>query len=273
MRRGHDKHIERFLFGGCGVHRTYRGCHRIAADVIPPFDFEKSTPDVVAVAGDSDWVEKAITAIEGGAMGVLVVDPTATESVDRLRTLSSDRNVPVVIDRPIAGNPGVVNAAPRFAEFFTPDSLLESHHVIAPGSDRHRTLLDQLGVVATAAAPVGSATNLVWAPDGYIVRGVLSSGQRVLISAVVTAAQPPSGWLRQLGAAAAVELTIPGWLSARPALLTVTTAEGASLAPTIYETSHRASWRRLHHHIRNREPGQDLDRFDHDNSVLRATVR
>ena len=41
-------------------------------------------------------------------------------------------------------------------------------------------------------------------------------------------------------------LTLPDPGTARPAVLVNTTSTGATTTPTIWETSHRAAWRRLH---------------------------
>jgi hypothetical protein len=41
-------------------------------------------------------------------------------------------------------------------------------------------------------------------------------------------------------------LTLPDPSNARPAVLVHTTSTGATTTPTIWETSHRAAWRRLH---------------------------
>ena len=51
---------------------------------------------------------------------------------------------------------------------------------------------------------------------------------------------------------------------ARPALLTVTGPDGTTLAPTLYESGHRASWRRLHRLLTDHESGHDVDDLDAD---------
>jgi hypothetical protein len=239
-----------------------------------PMSYRRDTNDgqVVAISGHSGWTARSLNAIMDGARGVVVVNPVA-ESSATLAGVAQERRVPVVIDWPMACNPMVPCAATRFAELGTRESLLESRFLVSSGTDLDRVVLDQLALIAAVTAPVGKMALINRNAHGYVFRGSLSTGQPVLISAVTSTAQPEFGWLRQLAIAAAVELTLPSPVSARPARLIATTVDGAILAPTIYETSHRSTWRRIHELVDHGQVAPDLDRLHHNIRVIQAATQ
>jgi len=67
-----------------------------------------------------------------------------------------------------------------------------------------------------------------------------------------------------------VEVEIPSGETARPARLTTTGPQGAMLAPTLYESGHRATWRRLHQLISVDGQSADLDDLDADIATASA---
>lgn len=221
-----------------------------------------SGADVVAVAGSAGWVARAAAAFAAGARAAVVIDPVA-EDADELSGL-------VVLDRAFASNPGLDAVRPAVAATEL-GALLEARAVVAVGADLDAELLGQLALVRAADAPLASARILARSDRGYTVRGVLANGRPALLTAVTSDARPASATLRILGATSAVEVEVPAPVAARPLRATVTTAEGATLLPTQYETAHRASWRRVRDLLVTGSPAADLDEFAAD-AALAASL-
>ncbi|NQX26487.1 hypothetical protein HQQ81_03875 [Microbacteriaceae bacterium VKM Ac-2854] len=218
--------------------------------------------ELVAIAGSAGWSGRAAEALAAGAHGVLVIEPVA-EDVAALDGL-------VVLDRTFASNPGLSAALPAI-EAIDDGALLEARVVVPVGADLDAALLGQLALVRAAGSPVAMARILARSAAGYTVRGELESGRSVLLTAVASDARPAAASLRLLGATSAVEVEIPAPVAARPLRATVTTAEGATLLPTQYETAHRASWRRLRDLLASGSPAADLDAFAAD-AALAASL-
>ncbi len=226
-------------------------------------------PDLCAVAGESGWTGEALDILGTGIRGILVVDPVSEDASD-LAAAASAAGIPVVIDRPLAGNPTVPVIATHFANAGEPHGLLECRVVQSGSGDLDRALLDQLALVRAAAAEVQSATVLARTNHCYAIQGYLANGRRTQLTGICTAAQPRSGHLRLLGLTGSVELTVPDPSTARPAQATITTPDGLVLLPTIFESAHRATWRRLRDLVEARLPAPDLDDFRKDVELLKA---
>lgn len=231
-----------------------------------PFGDGPEPADLVAVAGGPGWTARSVEALADGVRGVLVIDPVS-EDVTRLRDDARRYSVPVVVARPYAGNPAIAVVAPYFAGAEWPE-LLEARLVVPVGADLAHALLDQLALVTAAAGALERVRTLVWTGHGYVLHGDRAGGRRAVLTAVATSAVPPSAALRQLGAAGAVRLEVPAPLSARPALATVTRPDGRTLLPTLWETSHRAAWRRLRDLVAAVEQATDLSDLDRDQLVV-----
>lgn len=63
----------------------------------------------------------------------------------------------------------------------------------------------------------------------------------------------------------------PDGMTAQPALLTVTDTDGARSAPTLYESGHPASWRRLHRPLTTGGQATDLADFEVDIATASAS--
>ena len=91
-----------------------------------------------------------------------------------------------------------------------------------------------------------------------------ANGVAVDLSVVCTNATPEHATVRLLTSDGSIEVEIPNGETAQPAHLTITSPSGAQIAPTLYESGHRATWRRLHRLITGGEPANDLDGLETD---------
>ncbi len=210
------------------------------------------TPDLVAIDGGTGWPGRVRDAVRRGARGLLLVQPVAVAPDDVPRAA-----VPVVVDHRFAGNPAVPPATGDFEEW-PAEALVEVSSLLADRAGAQQLLLDQLAVLRLLGLPPVSLERLTWSRAGYHLRGATSVGSPLLLSAHVTTGSPPQLRVRGLAPDLAVELTVPDPGTARPAVLVRTTSDGATTRPTVWETSHRASWRRLHAAVVEGVPTDDL---------------
>src|SRR6478752_1131313 len=70
---------------------------------------QDSSPDVIAVAGQAGWTERAAEAIRRGAKGVVVSSPVP-EDVDLLAEAASSARSAVVLDQRWAGNAAIAGS-------------------------------------------------------------------------------------------------------------------------------------------------------------------
>ena len=225
--------------------------------------------DLVAVDGQTGWAGAASQAIETGARGVVVIDPTTADVAD-LSTLARRRGVPVVIDYPFAGNPAVPVAAPYFSGHDDRHALLECTVTARLGADLARVLIDQLALVGALAARVEKAKALDWTSRRYVISGLLADGRRTRLTGICTDAGPPTAAVRMLREDGSMELTVPNPETARPAQATIVTPDGAKSLPTLFETAHRLAWRRLARLVHDGGQASDLTRFTNDSSIVTA---
>ena len=222
--------------------------------------------DLVGVAGDAGWTESVDRVIRSGARGVLVVDPVA-EDVAALRARVEETGVPVVLDSPWAHNPAVLEAAGVLAERNDAETLLEVRVDLPVGADLDRVLLGQLALVRAVAGPVVELRFDRRSRTGYDAIGVLASGARLNLTAILSNGLPAGASVRVIRATDAVRLTVPDPGTAAPGRLVVSDAEGATLRTTKWESSHRVAWRRLHERVTTGSPWSELDCFEQDLAV------
>jgi hypothetical protein len=189
-------------------------------------------------------------------------------NVDALEDLPG---APVVVDRRFAGNPALDAAAELFAAW-PPGALIESHARVADESELPRTLLDQLAVVRRLGRPVQTLKALVWQRGGFVAEGSTTSGSPVLFSTAVTTGEPSAARVRGVSADLVVEVTLPDSRTARPATVMRTTSEEAVQLPTLWETSHRASWRRLRDAVIDGHDTSDLDDLRADQALAGRVI-
>jgi hypothetical protein len=227
--------------------------------------------DLVGIAGEEGWPEAAAEAIASGARGVLVVDPVAAD-VEALIERASAAGVPVVIDSPWSENPAVPGATEAFAAQHDPDSFAESRIDAPLGADLDRVLLNQLALIRAALGPVGEIRFARRTDRGYDAVARLESGVTAGLSAILSDALPHSATLRVLRSTTAVEVALPAPVTAAPGHVTVSGPDGATLLPTLWETAHRAVWRRLHRLVDAGRTADDLAGFARDVAAVRRAV-
>jgi hypothetical protein len=194
--------------------------------------------DLVAVHGGPGWPERTAECLLHRVRGLLIVHPTPVSPTD----VPEVSSVPVVVDYRFAGNRALAAAAMAF-DGWPAGAMIEVAAVVPDESSLDETLVDQLATLRRLGQPAVELHRLTWDGSGYYLRGSTTAGSPVLVSAHVSSGARP--YLRVRGLAA-VELTLPDPGTARPAVLVNTTSTGATTTPTIWETSHRAAWRRLH---------------------------
>lgn len=191
--------------------------------------------DVSIVDGAGDWPAGVRQALGSGATAIVVVHPRPAEFADLLTAR-------VIVDSPWASNPVVDNAAFRVAD----GNHIECRVVAEPGSDLSSALLHQLTLVRALRSPIKQLTVQHLSDHALYAEGSTDDGLSVDFSVICTSALQTSATVRLLTSDGSVELTIPSGDTAQPARLTTVGPNGAVLAPTIYETGHRATLRRLH---------------------------
>ncbi|KRF22361.1 hypothetical protein [Phycicoccus sp. Soil802] len=222
----------------------------VAGDVLPviaslPISLvakaSENAADLFVVHGGPDWPQRTAECLLHDLRGLLIVEPTPVPA----NQVPDDLSVPVVVDYRFAGNPALAAAAEAFVGW-PAEGMIEIAATDQQESNLGATLLDQLATLRRVGQPVVDLHRLSWNGSGYYLRASTTAGSFVLLSAHVTSGAPPSLRVRGLAANASVELVLPDPATARPAVLVRTTPSGATTMPTLWETSHRAGWRRLH---------------------------
>ena len=189
------------------------------------------------VDGADDWPPAVRHALDSGAAAVVLVHPRPAEFADLLTAR-------VIVDSPWASNPVIDRAAPVFR--VADGNHVECRVIAQPGSDLSSALLHQLTLVRALLGPIRQATVQHLSDHALYAEGSTDDGRRVDFSVICTSAVPTTATVRLLTADGSVELTIPSGDTAQPARLITVGPDGAVLAPTSYETGHRATLRRLH---------------------------
>ena len=232
---------------------------------------EAGTPDVIAVAGHAGWTGRAATAIRGGARGVVVSAPVAEDPAE-LTGVADTAGAVVVIDRQWAGNvalaPASENVHGVIAEALKDAVLLDSVVVAAPGTDPLHLLTEQFAVLVQCGIEAKNLRMVQRNRNGYSVAGVLAGGVPLALQGILTSALPATASVSILTSAGRADVVLPDPAAAWPAEIRTVTAEGATTLPTLYESSHRTSWSRIHSSLSSGNPANDLAQFTTVMSLL-----
>jgi hypothetical protein len=205
-----------------------------------PLSFPDPT-GVVFVDGDPGWPVELRRAMQSGPAGIVLVHPVPTDFAD---LLTADASAAVVIDSQWASNPAVSLAAPAFRRAAANGGRVGCRVTLEPGSDFAIALLDQVVLIRALLRPV-TDLRVRHLSDRTLHAEGRTDAAVVDFSIVCTSALPPSAIVRLLTTDGSVVLQLPSGDTAQPARLTTVGPDGAVLAPTHYETGHRASLRRL----------------------------
>jgi hypothetical protein len=233
---------------------------------------DRAGADVVAIAGDVNWPARAVGAIEEGARAVLIVRPVDADTTGLART-AREKSVVVVIDTPWAGNPVMTEARVRFRAAARSGGSLELRLVVPTNDVLQLALVDGLQLTRAVLGEVADVRPLTWTRHGLHAEGRVGD---VLVDLAIVGsdATRPHASVRLLAVNQAVELQLPDCRSARPAQLMTVTGDGAASAPTLFESAHRAAWRRLLHHVNTGTPTEDLAHWQVDTATAaRAAAR
>lgn len=213
--------------------------------------------DLHAIDGAEGWPQRVAEAAERGARGVLVVAPVA-ESADE-SVLAVARGVPVVLDHGWASSPGILRARAALSETSAP-VLVDVAAAVERSADLAEGLLRQLVVARALFGPIPKPTLVEQGPNAILAVGRTASSP-LTFSVSVAPAGAAAATVKVVTSGGGLRLHLPSSASARPALVTTVDASGATLQPTVWESPHRASWRRLARAVRAREVTDDLADF------------
>lgn len=222
--------------------------------------------DVAVIAGESGWSTEAKGAIEAGARGVMVANP-APEDIGRLTAAADAAGAAVVLDHRWASNPALVSAdgGPDAREAVRSAlgtaAMLDSVAASAPGADINRLLGQHLAALLAVAGELDGVRVLRSDRTGYTFSGYLAGGAPFTAQGVLTAARPAGLDLRLYTTDGGVSVTVPDPGAAWPAGVRTTGPQGEVLLPTLYESAHRAAWRRLKGHLDSGTRPEDLTDF------------
>ncbi|MET3951306.1 hypothetical protein [Arthrobacter sp. UYEF36] len=221
-------------------------------------------PDVTAVAGHAGWTGRAAEAILAGSRGVVVSGPVA-EDPAALAGTAARRGAVIVLDQRWAGNPALAashDAARAVISAALADCvLLDSVAYGAPDDDPIVLLTEHLAAVLQSGVAVDGLKVVQRSANGYTVVGKLANGAPAALQGITTASVPATATISLLNSTGRADITLPDPSAAWPAEICSVTAAGATTLPTIYESAHRHSWRRIRRLLEAGGPSTDLQQF------------
>lgn len=225
---------------------------------------QDSAPDVRIVSGDGDWVARAREALAERARGIIVTDPSIVP-VESVRALARDAIIPVVLSEAWAGNPAVTEVRARWGESIRAAMSVECT-VTEPldGEERQALLLRQARVLRGLGVRGVVLSGGSVSTRAYSLVGESSTGQQVSLFAVTSSGAPTALTVSLMGDGSSVRVSVPAATSARPAHASRLTPGSGEVLPTIWETAHRAAFRRMHDLIVTKKPSDDLEGFASD---------
>lgn len=229
-----------------------------------------TAPDVTAVAGHSGWTRRAAEAILAGSRGVVVTAPAA-EDPRALAVVAEENRAAVVLDRRWAGSPALATshaARAAVAEALADAVLLDSVAICTPGEDPLALMADHLAAVLQSGVDLDSLTVVQRSSNGYTLAGKLPNGAPAALQGITTASVPAAAKISILTSTGRTDITLPDPSAAWPAEVRSVTASGSTTLPTIYESAHRHSWRRVRRLLETGGPSTDLQQFAALSSLL-----
>lgn len=223
-------------------------------------------PDVQVLHGTPGWVTEAIEAITSGIRAVVVVSP-APEDTGPLQAVQQNlaavqgNAAVVVLDQKWASNPAMVPAAEAVRSMAGRAAMLDSVATAALGTDPGELFADHLAAVVRLTGPLDRLSILHRGPQGYTATAVLANGAPAALQGVVSNARPAQAVITVLTDDGGVTVSLPEPVAAWPATVKATGAQGDVLLPTLYESAHRSTWRRLKEHLDAGTNPSDLHRF------------
>ncbi|GAA1001024.1 hypothetical protein [Subtercola frigoramans] len=200
--------------------------------------------DVTVIGGARGWASTASHLIAAGAERVIVIDPRADDpsAIGGVAALADSVGTRVVLSEPFAGNAGLAAAASSFS-----GSALISIVGLVTG-DLDENLLTHLRLARLAGladVSIGDTRTTERARLSTATARLGDSSTIVRSLLARSLAAPASHTIRGYAGDRMIVATVFDGDTARPALVTVTSDEGAMLLPTVYESAHRTAFRSL----------------------------
>ncbi|WP_115789465.1 hypothetical protein [Arthrobacter silvisoli] len=215
---------------------------------------------VRVIAGLPGWPQEAVKAIDGGARGIVVVNPAA-ESVGNLLEAVEASGSAIVLDERWASHPAVAGAEDAVRTMAGRAALLDSVATAPAGTGSGELLAEHLAAVVRLTGSLENLRVVSSGTHGYTVSGRLANGAPVALQGVLSRARPAGVSISMLTDDGGVSVALPEPLAAWPATVKVTGPQGEILLPTLYESAHRATWRRLKEHLDAGTAPSDLAGF------------
>lgn len=203
---------------------------------------------ISAIDGAAGWTTEAIKAIDGGALGIVVVN-AVPENTAALLDAAEAAGVAVVPDQRWASNPGLAGAEEAVRSVAGRAAMLDTVATAAAGTDPERLLTEHLAAVVRVTGQLDALLVLRRGTHGYTVSGRLANGAPVSLQGVLSNSRPAGVDFRLYTDDGGVSIAVPEPLAAWPAEVRATGPQGEILLPTLYESAHRATWRRLKEHL------------------------
>jgi hypothetical protein len=203
---------------------------------------------ISALDGTAGWTTEAIKAIDGGASGIVVVNPVP-ENTAALLDAAEAAGVAVVLDQRWASNPGLAGAEDAVRTVAGRAAMLDTVATAAAGTDPERLLTEHFAAVVRVTGQLDALRVLRHGPHGYTVSGRLANGAPVSLQGVLSNSRPAGVDFRLYTDDGGVSIAVPEPLAAWPAEVRATGPQGEILLPTLYESAHRTTWRRLKEHL------------------------
>lgn len=211
---------------------------------------------VAALIGTGAWCAQALSTIDHGARGLLIVDPQPVPVVELDAVIDSavGTGTAIRLARGWASNPAVREFAA------TPPAsgpvLVDCQVYQAVGTDLEATLAAQVDLVLSAFRSCSLEIRSVARSNGWAYTAAAflrNQGWQApaLLTGVQTSGLPAHATLRELVNDGRRALTVHSGHAARPAVLYRGDAFGEHQSPTTYETGYRAAWRSLHDDMKN----------------------
>lgn len=222
--------------------------------------------DVVAVDGTLAWVDAAARAIEGGARGVYVLEPSPVPAhrIAMLRDLAARRQVCVRLARRWAGDPAVELLA-REPRSQLRTTLVDCRARLPADARPEAALTAQVDFVQSALAGSVQLAGIFFASGSYAATGTLVRGDRddpLLLSGARSTQFRHAARIRELLFCGRRTLEVGDGFTARAATASVGDDTGERVLTPVYETAFRAAWRALADDLaRSDFSSPDLERY------------
>lgn len=202
---------------------------------------------VSVIDGAPGWTAEAVKAIDGGASGIVVVNPVPESTAALLEAV--DAAAAVVLDQRWASNPGLAGAEDAVRSVAGRAAMLDTVATAATGTDPERLLTEHLAAVLRVTGQLDALRLLRRGTHGYTVSGRLANGAPASLQGVLSNSRPAGVDFRLYTDDGGVSITVPEPLAAWPAEVRAAGPQGEILLPTLYESAHRTTWRRLKEHL------------------------